>query len=116
MRPVRIEKKEEVVTTYKCDLCDYSTEDNSADDYGVAPIMKCDVCGKDVCELHRMGYAEDYSLGPYDAIVCDECDGVFEGAWEWAVKETDTDEWVANDESIKEVAVNRFRHIKAEAK
>ena len=83
-----VEKKmvEVEVTTWKCDLCDFTTQSNKGC-CGTAPIMSCWVCGKDVCRNHRHFFSEnpweDYPRGFY---ACDECHGEAQAAWDDAVE------------------------------
>ena len=48
----------EKITTFKCDFCDYSVTHNKGC-CGVAPIMTCDICNKDICHEHRDFITED---------------------------------------------------------
>lgn len=69
-RKVMVEKE---ITTWKCDLCNFTTENNRGC-CGVAPIMTCRYCKKHVCREHRHFMTEDYSSDyPIGDYVCDDC-------------------------------------------
>lgn len=79
--------KEEVmvkktITTYKCDLCDFSTTNNKGC-CGSAPIMKCTICKKDVCRNHREFFTEDFiSDYPHGFYTCFDCEPTAREIWE----------------------------------
>ena len=73
MRTTRKELVEKEITTYACDFCDFTTENNRGC-CGVAPIMYCNICGKDCCHEHREFYTEDHwSDYPDGLYACPEC-------------------------------------------
>lgn len=49
---IRIKQRIIKIEMWGCDFCGYETDNNSAV-CGIAPILKCDFCGKMVCKNHR---------------------------------------------------------------
>lgn len=95
----------EKITTYKCDFCNYSTTTNKGC-CGVAPIMTCDVCDKDMCNKHRDFITEDaYMDYPPGIWVCPDCYGIAHEAWEWA------DLHASRHDDIYEITRNRIKEI-----
>lgn len=70
------------VTTWKCDLCDLTIENNRGC-CGTAPIMRCQICNKDVCREHRTFFTEDYGEDyPHGFYACDNCREEAQRAWD----------------------------------
>ena len=89
------------ITTYTCDICFYTTENNTGC-CGDAPLMSCGICGVDVCRNCRECYVEDYDADYCDIIVCVSCDEKFNYSWEWALENT------GRNEAIDEVAKEHY--------
>ena len=113
MRTTRKEMVEIIMTTYKCDFCDFSIDTNKGC-CGSAPIMKCNVCEKDMCHDHRHYYEEGGGDYP-DLVVCSECNKVVEPAWEWAEDNAgrydDISEVTLNRVKVLQVALNRANEL-----
>lgn len=85
MRTTRTEMVPKEITTYTCDICDWSTENNSGC-CGSSPIMQCELCEKDCCRDHRESFFEDPWSQDYPNItVCSDCHPKAKLAWEAAV-------------------------------
>ena len=83
MRDTRVEMVEQKITTYKCDFCDFSTENNRGC-CGTAPIMPCSICDKDACREHRDFFTEDpYEDYPYGFYACKDCEPLARKNWDW---------------------------------
>ena len=105
MRTTKTITVEKGVTTYKCDFCDYSTENNRGC-CGTAPIMTCEFCEKDICRKHRDFFTEDHwSDYPYGFWACPDCQPKAEEAWDWA------QEHAGRHDDIVDVTTARFREI-----
>ena len=92
------------ITTYTCDVCGYSTENNRGC-CGSAPIMQCQLCKDDVCRTCRECFEEN-PCGDYcDVIVCTNCEPKFKEAWEWAL------EYAGRNDAIDDVAIERYKEI-----
>ncbi len=72
MRSTKTIVVEKEVTTWKCDFCDFQTDDNRGC-CGSAPIMQCSFCGKDACRNHREAFFENYSDDYPDFYACEDC-------------------------------------------
>ncbi len=108
MRKTETITVEKEITIYKCDFCDYTTVNNRGC-CGVNPIMKCELCSKDICRKHRNSYFE--FDGDYPTItVCNDCNILFSKAWNWATTEYDYDE--ENEFSIYKMAIRKFKELK----
>lgn len=84
MRTVEKKMVEIEEVTWKCDLCDFTTKSNKGC-CGTAPIMKCKVCGNDVCRKHRTFFTEDlWADYPYGLYACDNCLEEVQSAWDEA--------------------------------
>lgn len=83
MRTTKTVLVEKQVTTYKCDLCDYSIENNSGC-CGSAPIMQCSLCRQDCCRDCRTAMWEhDWNDYP-DMMICNGCQPKGQQAWDIA--------------------------------
>jgi len=105
MRNTRTVMVEKEITTYKCDLCNYSIEHNKGC-CGFAPIMVCNVCKKDCCTDCRKSYFEDWGSDYHDWLVCSECEPLASLAWEIA------QQTAGRYESMSNVAETRLEEIK----
>lgn len=83
MKTTRTEMVPKEITTWTCDICDWSTENNKGC-CGHSPIMTCDLCRKHCCDDHRKSFYEDWDGDYPDATVCSECLPKAELAWEAA--------------------------------
>ncbi len=108
MRVGRTELVEKTITTYSCDMegCKFSTEHNSGC-CGVAPVMKCCLCEKDVCGKHRHDYFEDSSSDYANMHVCEECHPDARRAWVIA------EQTAGRYDSISDVTKDIFARIRA---
>lgn len=75
------------ITTYTCDICGVSTENNKGC-CGTRFIMECDLCDNDCCRDCRKFFTEDYSGDDYpDGIMaCKNCIPYAKELWEWGVQ------------------------------
>jgi len=105
MRTTETVMVEKEITTYGCDLCDYSIKHNNGC-CGSAPIMMCDVCKKDCCTDCRTSYFENDWEDYHDWLVCAECNQLASLAWEIA-RET-----AGRHDQIEEVAKTRLDELK----
>ncbi len=71
------------VTTYTCDFCSFAV-DSQARVFGGAPVIACHVCERDACREHRIAYFDDPGSDYADAVICTECQPVFDAAWQRA--------------------------------
>lgn len=79
-KTIMVEKK---ITTCKCDFCESTTQNNSGC-CGVAPIMYCTICEKDMCHRHRKFYTEDeWEDYPYGFYACPDCQPTAGMNWMW---------------------------------
>lgn len=85
MRTTRTVVVEKEITTYKCDFCEYQTENNNGC-CGQRSIMICGICGKDACSVHRKSFYE-YDQDYPDITVCADCLPIFEHVWNYAIRE-----------------------------
>ena len=86
MRSKRTEMIPKEITTYKCDLCNFSTESNTGC-CGSAPIQVCRYCKNDMCREHRHWYSEDdWGDRPYGFYACDTCNNKVSMAWDLALQ------------------------------
>lgn len=81
-RKVMVEKE---ITTWKCDLCDYTTENNRGC-CGSSPIMTCWICNRDCCSDCRFFFTEDWDEDyPRGFRACSDCKEEADKAWEMAL-------------------------------
>ncbi len=84
MRTTQTIMVEKVITTSKCDFCNFSTTYNSGC-CGYRPIMECDFCKKDICSSHRGELAEDDWSDYYPKLLyCNSCAVKAHEAWDKA--------------------------------
>lgn len=105
MRTLRIEMVEKQITTYRCDLCNFTTEHNSGC-CGYSTIMICYMCKKDMCHNCRHVYEENSWSDRPDMVVCSECNPDVSKAWDWALDNA------GRYDSIVEVTEEAFERIR----
>lgn len=83
MRTTEKKLVEVTETTYRCDFCDYHTNDNTGG--ARRPIAECDFCKRDICMKHRHELVEDIGSDYYDFIVCCTCWPKISKVWEYSL-------------------------------
>lgn len=97
---------EKVITTHKCDYCDYSTENNTGC-CGWRPVMKCHLCSKDCCRDHVEYFEEVPCDYPY-LVVCEGCKEWAVAAWEWA------NETAGRHDDLREMIMKMYKEVYGE--
>jgi len=106
MRTTKIVQVEKEITTYKCDLCNFSTTNNSGC-CSFQPIMVCNFCKRDACNSkHFHVFYENPGSDYYDLGVCSECYPDAREAWDLA------DERAGRHDMLRDVAERIFKEIR----
>lgn len=80
MRTTRTEMIPTTITTYTCDFCNFTTENNRGC-CGYSAVMSCTICDKDCCHNHRTILSEIPNEDYPSLVICPDCLPKAERAW-----------------------------------